>query len=239
MAPRRSLDETRALLLDAGAAMLIESGLAITLDEVNLIDVCRAAGLSTAGSAYKIWATQHDFRTELLEYLVVRSSAAFATIDAVDGTFADGPELPPLSEVIRTAAAANAALNRSIYPTYVTVWLARRSDEALDAAFRSSERAWVAALIDFFERIMERYDLQFVPPFDAAALGVTISSLVEGLTIRQRATPELVPDAIARPTGTDGAEQPWHPFAIGVEAIFDAWTRPRATDARDEGTRTR
>ncbi|HET8931538.1 MAG TPA: hypothetical protein VFN21_12835 [Acidimicrobiales bacterium] len=228
MAKRRALDETRSLLLDAGTALLAEDGVSVTLDRVTLIDVCRRAGLSTAGSAYKIWPNQQAFRAELLQHLVVRSSATFATTDQVtDLLSADGPPLC-LDELIRVAAADNAEMNQRTYPTYLVVWLARRTDAELAATFEASEGDWLDAIVSLFTQIVEAYDLEFVPPFDAAVLGVTLSALVEGLTIRRRATPELVPDSLLLPTGENGSEQTWTPFAIGVRAIFDAYTRPRS-----------
>lgn len=227
MAKRRSLDETRALLLDAGTALLADDGVSVTLDRVALIDVCRRAGLSTAGSAYKIWPNQQAFRAELLQHLVVGSSATFATTDQVTDLLSDDGPLLCLDELIRIAAADNAETNQVIYPTYLVVWLARRTDAELAATFQASEEDWLDAIVSLFTQVVEAYDLEFVPPFDAAVLGVTLSALVEGLTIRRRATPEFVPDSLPLPTGENGSDQPWTPFAIGVKAIFDAYTRPR------------
>jgi len=214
------------LLLEAGAALLAERGVSVTLDRISLIDVCRRAGLKTAGSGYKIWPNQDAYRAELLHELVVGSSASFATKDQVDGVFG-GERIPPLDELIRVVAADNAALNRTIYPTYLVVWLAQRTDAELAATFAEAEDAWLDALVALFTAVVDAYDLEFVEPFDAAILGVTLSALVEGLTIRQRATPELVPESLPLPTGDRGAVQDWTPFAIGVKAIFDAYTRPR------------
>ncbi len=227
MAKRRSLDETRALLLSAGAALLAERGVSVTLDRISLIDVCRRAGLKTAGSAYKIWPNQDAYRSELLHELVVASSASFATKGQVDGVLGGDGHLPPLDELIRVVAADNAELNQTIYPTYLVVWLAQRTDAELAATFADAEDAWLEALVALFTAVVDAYDLEFVEPFDATILGVTLSALVEGLTIRRRATPEFVPESLPLPTGAGGADQEWAPFAIGVKAIFDAYTRPR------------
>lgn len=226
MAKRRSLDETRALLLSAGAALLAERGVSVTLDRISLIDVCRRAGLKTAGSAYKIWPNQDAYRSELLHELVVASSATFTTKNQVDGLFS-GDRQPSFDELIRVVAADNAELNKTIYPTYLVVWLAQRTDAELAATFADAEDAWLEALVALFTAVVDAYDLEFVEPFDATILGVTLSALVEGLTIRRRATPEFVPESLPLPTGAGGADQEWAPFAIGVKAIFDAYTRPR------------
>ncbi len=214
------------MLLEAGAALLAERGVSVTLDRISLIDVCRRAGLKTAGSAYKIWPNQDAYRAELLHALVVSSSASFAAKGQVDGILGGGRR-PSLDELIRVVAADNAELNRAIYPTYLVVWLAQRSDAELAATFADAEDAWLDTLVALFTAVVDAYDLEFVEPFDATILGVTLSALVEGLTIRQRTTPEFVAESLPLPTGADGTVEDWTPFAIGVKAIFDAYTRPR------------
>lgn len=230
MASRRSLDTTRELLLDAGRDLLIANGIHVGMDDINLIDVCRNAGLKTAGSGYKIWPNQDEFRADLVTYLMEHATASFATIDDIDATIARRP-LPPLGELIRTAARANEELNTSTYPLYVVLWLSAQSDASLGAVFREQDEKWLAVMAEFFAHILDVYDLELVPPFTIDQFATAISGLVEGFTIRRRATPELVPDEVLRPTGPDGTLQSWTLYAIGVEAIFAAFTRRRGSSS--------
>lgn len=228
MARRRSLSETRTLLLEAGATLLAEHGVPVTLDRITLIDVSRRAGLTTAGSAYKIWPNQDAYRAELLEHLVPRSTASFPTRAQVEGLFGpDGPGIP-FDELLRLAATAtDTEAQRGLYPMYLLVWLARFTDEAVAGAFADSEAAWFDELTAMVAQVMDAFDREFVPPFDLDVLTLTIAAFAEGLAIRGRATPDLVPEALDLPTGTDGSDQPWPPLAIGFKALFDAYTRPR------------
>lgn len=227
MTKRRSLDETRTLLLDAGAELLFAHGMPVTLDQITLIEVCRRAGLSTAGSAYKIWPNQQAFRTALLHHLVVSTSATFATKDQLEAMLAgaDG-DVPPLLEVMRELGAANDATTQRPYTTYLVLWLAQQTDPDLATSFAESEDEWLTMLEAVFTLAADVYEFEFVPPFDAASIGVAVSALGEGLAIMRRATPELVPDALPLPTGQDGSDQPWTLFALGLKALLDAFTRP-------------
>ena len=87
-----------------------------------------------------------------------------------------------------------------------------------------------------YAAVAERYDLEFVPPFDATILATSIGALAEGFAIRDHVTPELVPDDMPRPTGPDGAVEPWHLFACGVEALVRAFTRPRSGNGPEKTT---
>jgi AcrR family transcriptional regulator len=227
MTKRRSLAETRAVLLDAGAALLVEKGVPVTLDRVTMIDVCRRAGLSTAGSAYKIWPNQQAFRADVLRHLVAQSASTFPASAHVAELLGAGDDLPDLYELLRIACAANTKAIRELYPMYLLVWLAQHTDDALRVSFAASEADWFEALEAMFTGILELYDYEFVPPFDAETFTLTLSALSEGLAIRHRATPELVPDEVLLPTGRDGALQAWTPLAIGIKAVFEAYTRPR------------
>lgn len=228
MTPRRSLTETRSLLLDTGAKMLVETGVQVTVGHINMIDVCREAGLKTAGSGYKIWATQEEFRVDLLRHLLDGTIVGTDTVDLVTDALASADEVPPLIELIRTAGAANAESNISndSYVVYIALWLAAEFDHELRDGLQSSDSDWLDAFANLYETVLERYGRDWTPPFDAKMLAVSLSALVEGLAIRARFDPKLVPNDLMRPTGPDGAEEPWHLFACGAQALIEAFTRP-------------
>lgn len=229
MAKRRTLDETRERLLRAGAELLGEHGLSVSLERLTLIDVCRRAGLSTAGSGYKIWSDQEAFRSDVLHHLLLRRSAAAIAAYRADDLVADATDLPSFDELIRTVTGLITEIDEVRYPTYLAVWLAQRTDPDLKAIFATSESEWLDGLAAFLTRTLAAYDREIIPPFDAPTLAVTLSAIVEGLMIRRRSTPELVPEVVTLPTGPGGSAQDWTPFGLGARAILHAWTRPRKT----------
>lgn len=227
MTSRRTLDQTRFLLLETGARMLADDGFTVGIDGIKMIDVCRRAGLKTAGSAYKIWPTQTGFREALLHHLVAGSDTGIETVARLVRMLETSSELPQLDDLVRQAADAVTVMLDTAYPTYLMLWLARAVDTDLARAAEPSEAEWSDILGGFLTRIMELYDLEFVPPFDVDVLGVSLSALAEGLTLIRTATPELVPavvDVAEHPGCTGG---PWTPLAFGLKAIVDAYTRPR------------
>ena len=228
MPPRRSLSETRTLLLDTGAKMLLETGIQVTVGRLTLIDVCREAGLKTAGSGYKIWPSQEDFRVDLLRHLLDSTIAGIEIIDLLTETVATDEELPDATELIRTAGADNAIANigNAAYFAYIALWLAAEFDDELRVGLRSSDTAWLDSMARLYEAVLVRYGREWIPPFTAKHLSVSLSALVEGLAIRARYDPALVPEDLSRPTGPDGAEQPWHLFACGAQALIEGFSRP-------------
>lgn len=241
MSRRRSLDETRELLLDTGVTMLFDSGVKVTLGAINLMDVCRAAGLSTAGSAYKIWETQEDYRVALMRHLLreaVPTTEAIEMMTAVLET--PDTDLPELTELIRgiSAVSAQGTIADKSSPVYLALWLAAEHDPVLAAELYTADHELIDAFAAMYDALVARYDHEWVPPFDSHLLAVSLSALVEGLDLRSRATPSLVSDPLLRPTGPDGAAEEWHLFACGVEALIHTFTRPRCAEESHERQRS-
>lgn len=228
MTPRRSLSETRTLLLDTGTKMLVETGIQVTVGHINLIDVCREAGLKTAGSGYKIWPSQEDFRVDLLRHLLDSTIVGTDTVDLLTDAVSSSNDLPALGELIRTAGASNAESNigNESYVVYIALWLAAEFDNELRDGLRGSDSEWLSAFAHLYETVLARYEREWTPPFTAKHLAVSLSALVEGLAIRARYDPSLVPNQLLRPTGPDGADEPWHLFACGAQALIEGFSRP-------------
>jgi hypothetical protein len=231
MSRRRSLDETRELLLDTGVSMLLESGVNVTLGAINLMDVCRAAGLTTAGSAYKIWETQEAYRTALMRHLLREAVPTTEAIDLLTATLeAPDSELPDLTESIRTVAAVSARGTTAdkASSVHLALWLAAQHDPVLAEELDAADQRLIDASAAMFDALIARYGHEWVPPFTSRLLAVSLAALIEGLDLRARAVPALVSEPLVRPTGgSDGTDQEWHLFACGVEALIHAFTRPR------------
>jgi hypothetical protein len=230
MAGRRTLDETRALLLDVGVQLLVETGVEVNANRISLIDVCREAGLKTSGSAYKIWPNQEQFRIDLMRRLLGAVTVRPDTIDLIAESISADSPLPAPSEFLRTIANENATtdMERRDFDLYIGVWLAAINDPELARALTDSDIDIAASYSRLYDSVMDAYDLEWVPPFDATLFAITVGALAEGFSICSRHAPERVPTALMRPTGPNGEDQPWHLYACGVQAIVDAFTRPKS-----------
>lgn len=245
MATRRTLDQTRELLLDTGASMLIESGIDVSLANVSMIDVCRDAGLSTAGSAYKIWPNQDQFRADLLTHLIERTTPDPGTIDRLAAFVHAAPaDMSTLSELIRTTAvnpdpwAAGAAG----YDVFCALLLAAQHDPNLAARLHANDVAALDSLTELYEAIADAYDLEWVPPYNAAILAVSLSALVEGISARSKVLPELTDTVVmcTAPTTGDatGESLPWTIYGLSARVIVEAFTRPAGDGSRTATSRT-
>ena len=227
MSPRRSLDQTRTFLLDNGVELLLAKGVEATVGSIPLIDVCRHAGLTTAGSAYKIWATQDDFRTDLLRHALAIPTNARKTVEPLICAIVDG-KADTIRELNRIASAHNATLNMSSehYRLFVALWCAAGSEPVLAQNIQESDASLLRDFTVIYENLIAGYGRVWNPPFNAALLATTLSALLEGLTIRARYAPDRVPADLIRPTGPDGSDQTWHLFACAAEAILELFTSP-------------
>lgn len=216
------------MLLDAGTDLLLSDDRADYAGNLSLIDVCRHAGLGTAGSAYKIWPTQEHFRVDLLRHALQATNSAEETTDEIQADLS-GPPMG-LSELIRIAANQNATRNRE-RPTaklYPALWYAAHGDPQLAEQIRASDRHFLTEMASVYDSVITSFGREWCPPFDAMKLAVLLASLVEGLTMRAEFAPELVDTALLRPTGPDGEPTAWHLFACGAEALVELCTRSSA-----------
>lgn len=236
MAPRRTLDETRALLLETGASMFVSAETTVSLDAITIIDVCREAGLKTGGSAYKIWPQQNRFREDLFHYLLDTLIQDNELLDALRHEIeVNSANLPPLSETIRTfgADALHSWLNgRAEFILYLAFFLIGHTNPDVARAISQSDSIIIETYAAIYAAIIEANDREFVPPYDATTLALTFAALADGMMLLSRASEDLITRELQRPTGPNGEEQPWTNFASALEAITGAFTRPRSNAAQ-------
>lgn len=232
MTKRRTLDETRTLLLETGARMVREAGATVTIGKFNLVDVCQQAGMTTAGSAYKIWDTQESFRLDLLEHLLEVTFHTDAAVDEVASILTTTDVAPAtIQEVIRVVGAQNFAQNAENMSvmTQISLWIAAEYAPDLQQKVTAHEQQSLQAFAELYDATITGFGREWAPPFTAEHLAVALSALVQGLALRLHATPDLVPATVLRPTGPDNAMQEWSLFACGAEALINAYTRPATT----------
>ena len=87
--------------------------------------------------------------------------------------------------------------------------------EALRTSYAALEERSVAAT----EALMAFLGLRFRPPFDVRQFTTSLTALVEGCALRDRAEAGI--RGIELPTGPGGALQPWTVLGVGMEALAD------------------
>ena len=211
--------------------MLASAGFEVTVGKVDLAEVCQRAGLKTAGSAYKIWPTQEDYRNELLHHVLSEALDREAIEAVAAHQTAVSEDLPPVHELIRSSVTSAldevAAPGTKQYQVYLALWLAAPHDPALRAKLHDSDMTLIDGYINLYESLADAYELEWKPPYDARLFATLVSALTEGLTVESLSMPRIAERQLARRLPGDKAEKAWSIAACGVYALAHAALAPR------------
>jgi len=221
---RRTLDETRKLLLDTGIELLHQRGVSVSVTHIRLTEVVAEAGLTT-GAAYRCWENQGAYHRDLAVAAVLwrdRGSVS-DTVEAVEGLLADGA---PMAEVLRVAADANLYSFPEDIPFLTTIAL--RTCAPADPAVAAAGREHLHSAVDAFEglwaSLLAAYGRRVAAPYTLRDVTVALAALSEGFSL-QAITGE--PKArVTRTDVADGVKDDWSLFACAAEAIVMRLTEP-------------
>lgn len=208
---RRSLQETRQLVLDAGLRLAVDLGVRPLVD-VKLIDAVDEVGLTT-GSAYKIWKNQGEFQNALALHLA--SSFEWARISDLV------PDLEPDPAKWNAWKLADAYFrafieNRAFFVA-LQLWGVADPSEELSAAMRGGyavvdrdTEGVVNLYLDLYRRrIKELFRMKDV----VTALSVT----AEGSALRYKFDPDALESSDRDSYGL---------YSDVVKAILEFYTEP-------------
>jgi AcrR family transcriptional regulator len=221
---RRSIDETRKLLLDVGLRTLYERGISVGVTHVKLGDVAAAAGLTT-GAAYRCWDSQdafhHDLAVAALGWRDRHSIAS--TVDSIKHLVAQHASW---REVVRAGAAANLQSFRSdqSFITSIALRMCAQFDDALVSAGKERLDSALANFALLYGGLLEFYGRQVRAPYTLEHFTMMIAALSEGFVLQGMSGVEhpVVERGVTEPgVGTD-----WSLLGSAVEAIVEAFTEP-------------
>jgi AcrR family transcriptional regulator len=206
---------TRAALLQAGAALLVESSLRNPFAALRLRGICERAGYST-GAFYLHWPNIDDYYTDLADLLSADDSfdADFA---ALIKTAESGAEVSTLTAIARVADRDLQLLVDN--PLYDAM-------ELLNVTWgRSRFRAQIAHGYKVFDHqtgqvygtILAQRGLKPRPPLDWDRIGAMLQALLEGFTLRYKVDPAAVPQSSESDLGL---------YATAVGAVLAVVTSP-------------
>ena len=219
---RRTLDQTRQLLLDVGLRLLHERRVYVSVTHVRLTDVVKEAGLTT-GAAYRCWENQDAYHRDLAVAAAQwRDRASVAeTVEAVRGLV---EARAPFAEVLRVGAEANMYEYPDHTATLTTIALrtCAPADPAIAEAGRRHLRQAVAAFAELYELVMPLYGRRMRKPYTTHDLATVLAALSEGFTL-QGITGEPYPRVERHDVGP-GVGTDWSLFGCAVEAVVDRFT---------------
>lgn len=227
---RRTAEETRRLILDAGLQLLLERGPSAGVQHIRLQEVLRNVGLTT-GAAYRIWSDQDQFHRDLAVAMVqlrfappsASASSAIADVLASGGSFDD---------VIRAAA-----LDHVTYAEHFHLEPESRMSHAFLTALglRTAAGAWPelraagaarhAESVDdfslFYGELLRRFGYRLRTPYSLRDLAEAMAALGEGFAVR--AAEGLTHPMIDIAEGDEGPTGRWSLFGIAVRGLAEAF----------------
>jgi len=219
---RRTLDQTRELLIDVGIRLLHERRVSVSVTHVRLADVVAEAGLTT-GAAYRCWENQAAFHRDLAVAAAKwRDRASVAeTVDAIRALV---DSRGPVPEMLRVGAEAN--LYRYPDHTSFLTTIALRTCAPADPAVAEAGREHLTTAIDSFSELygmlLLAYGRRMRPPYTVRDLATVLAALSEGFALQavtgephRRVERDDVPEGV----GTD-----WSLFGCAAEAVVERFT---------------
>lgn len=221
---RRTLAETRALLLATGVRQLHERGLFVAVTHIRLSDVAKAADLTT-GAAYRVWERQEDFHRDLA-IAAIRYSDADSIRATVERIYQVVEAKAPLAEVLRIGAMAHLHVNSPQDPFLIALSLRTLTGgvPALAEAAQQRHAESVASFEALYQALLDRYHRRMRRPFGIEALSHALAALAEGFAMQamnglEHPTYEL--DDVAPGVGRE-----WSLLAVAVEGLVERLTQP-------------
>ncbi|HEY4929417.1 MAG TPA: hypothetical protein VIH95_09740 [Acidimicrobiales bacterium] len=237
---RRTKEEIRELVMDAGRSILVEEGLGVGAGDLTFkraferVEATTGERLTNASVIRRVWENQADFQTDVLASVASAGESngeLNSTIEAVAPLFAaldrSSPEarLRSVSDVCRVAGEASfhAMVDSRSWSLWVGVWVLTATSSPTPHSDRLRR-----ALVDGYELDTTRWGemhgglaahlgMRLRAPFTLRQFTVAVGALVEGCVLRQIGADDLA--LIERPTGPGGTMQPWTLFAVGLEAL--------------------
>ena len=221
---RRSLDETRQLLLDVGLRCLYERGVTIGVTHVKLGDVAMSAGLTT-GAAYRCWDSQEAFHHDLA-VAAMRWRDRHAIAATVEGIKDLVDQRASWREVVRVGAAANLdsfQRDRS-FVTSIALRVCAHFDDALERASKERLGSALEQFAALYDGLLTVYGRRMRPPFTLEHFTTMIAALSDGFVVQTLSGIEHPVVEIDHGDQTIGRD--WTLMAAAVEAFVDAFTEP-------------
>lgn len=226
---RRTLAQTRTVLLDSGLRLLERSGMSVGVSHVKLGEVAKQAGLTT-GAAYRCWDSQEHFHRDLaIAALGWRNRQSIAdTVDAIRHLV---DQRAAWQEVVRVGAARYLQTCRDD-PSFIASIALRSTaseDLALQAAARDRLASAVAAFAELYQAMFLVYDRAIRPPLTLQQFSETLAALSEGYALQVLSGYEH--PFIEREFDDPSIGREWTMFGYMVEITVLAFTIPAAQRA--------
>jgi AcrR family transcriptional regulator len=218
--------ETRAALLEAGAALLREEPVGSVLSQLTARSVATRAGRTT-GAFFHQWRSQEAYQRDLLAYVLdpERIASVAEAQDAILGGLRTATD--PVQVLEDTARDNFQSMQADPYiPLWHALWAKHGSDPYVHDLLRQHIRSVTASVEALLDALLTASGRRPRPPFTLDALAVAITAVAQGLELRVAIEPERVPMSPLKGASERVADGEWDLYATTVRTIFEAFTEP-------------
>lgn len=221
---RRTMEQTRQLLLDVGTRLLYERGANVGVTHIKLSDVVGSAGLTT-GAAYRCWENQDAFHRDLAA-AAVRYHDEPPSAATVAGISHLVEARAPVGEVVRVAAEANLFRypENIAFLTTVALRACAPTDERVAEASRERFAATVESFADVYAALLRIYRRRLRHPLTVTHLTRALMAVNEGFALQ--AMSGVPHPRLERNDCAEGVGSEWTLFAVTAEAVVERFTEP-------------
>lgn len=224
---RRSLDETRRLLLDVGLKHLHERGPTVGVTHIKLGDVATAAGLTT-GAAYRCWDNQDAFHHDLA-VAAMESRDRHSIAATVDGIKDLVDRRAPWQEVVRVGAAAHLDTFQADRSFVISIALrvCATIDERLERASVERLDSGLESFAALYDGLFKFYGRRLKEPYTLEHFTTMVAALSEGFVLQALSGmkhPTIELDPAIGEVGRD-----WTLLAAALAAFVEAFTEADPT----------
>jgi hypothetical protein len=238
---RRSREELRDLILDAGRDVLLSEGLGSGAEHLTFkrvlahVEATRGIRVTNASVIRRIWDNQNEFQLEVIRSIV--NAQGDLEVAATSSAFDDAltimdlttPELrrASLAELIRvtcaryieSASTSDAAIQMAL-ATYISANLHTAAGSSLVEPFQTINDRLTREYMALYKAGLHLVGWRIKPGLSLQDGAATISALAEGVLMRMVAEPGVLA-TIQQIRPMDGASVQWSLLAIGMNQIVD------------------
>ena len=240
--PQLRREETRALFIQAGRAILKENGLGAGGDVLTLkrardrVEADFGVRFVNASLIGRIWKDQFDYQTEVLATIAADDSGSEidASLDQVTSMLAnldvrsDVSRRWSLQEMCRVVSAVHLDTLRG--STDWALWIGILATTAvgsvparqqrIDAALRKSYEDVTSQMEAIYSSLLEFIGFRVRSGLTVRQFAIAAAALTEGCVLRDRVDPVEM-NGIVRPTGRFGEDQEWTLFGLALHGLAE------------------
>jgi hypothetical protein len=238
--PRRSIEETRLLMLTAATSLVCagtrdtgDSAIAAALAHVRVKDVAEEATRMvraetgdenapaiTIGSIYQVWPSQAEFQADLLFHIAELHAALVPGVPESIQIFRDAVAAGvPVEEVVRRVLDQNHRYMREnpIFRVVLSFYPSAGNTRVREALGRLEE-SFMKAACEAWQALLDAYGLRVRPPYQLEHLAGSVEASLLGFHMRWISQP----DSLGDPKDEEG----WSLVTRSAVMLFTQFTEP-------------